>query len=69
VLDRRPFDSALPSGARRKAIAALADAARSRLVETNRPIEAVVAAQLKPDGSRSRLVSRRISSKHGRGRA
>lgn len=27
--------------------------------ETNRPVEAIVAAQLKPDGDRSRLLSRR----------
>jgi len=53
----RHCDSALPSGARRKAIVAVADAARSRSVETNRPIEAVVAAQHKPDASRSRLLS------------
>jgi hypothetical protein len=32
-----------------------ASAARSRSVETNRPVEAVVAAQLKPGGGRSRL--------------
>jgi hypothetical protein len=37
----------------------VADAARSRLVETNHPLEAVLAAELKPDGSRSRLLSHR----------
>ena len=35
-------------------------------VETNRPVDAIVAAQHKPDGGRTRLVSNRISSKHGR---
>jgi len=35
----------------------MAHAARSRPVETNRAVEAVVAAQLKPDGGRSRLLS------------
>ena len=33
--------------------------ARSLPVETNRPVKAVLAAQLKPDGSRSRLLSHR----------
>ena len=33
--------------------------ARVLAVETNRPVEAVVAAELKPDGGRSRLLSRR----------
>ena len=37
----------------------MANAARPRPVETNRPVEAIVAAQLKPDGGRSRLLSRR----------
>ena len=43
--------------------------ARLLAVETNRPVEAVVAPQVKPDGGRSRLLSRSSSSKHGRGRA
>ena len=30
----------------------MADAARSHAVETNRPAETIVAAQLKPDGGR-----------------
>ena len=34
-------------------------AIRSLAIETNRPVEAVLAAQLEPDGSRSRLLSRR----------
>jgi hypothetical protein len=55
----RHCDSALHAGARRKGIVAVADAARSRLVETNRPVEAVLAAELKPDASRSRLLSHR----------
>ena len=37
----------------------MGDAARSRPVETNRLVERVVAAQLKPDGGPSRLLSRR----------
>ena len=59
LVDRRHCDRPLPGGARRKGIVAVADAARSRPVETNRPVEAVVAPQLKPDGGRSRLLSRR----------
>jgi hypothetical protein len=55
----RHCDSALPAGARRKGIVAMADAARSRPVEGDRAVEAVLAAQLKPDGCRSRLLSRR----------
>ena len=41
------------------AITAAGGRARVLAVETNRPLEAVVAAQLKPDGGRSRLLSRR----------
>ena len=38
-------------------------------VGSDRPVEAVVTAQLKPDGSRGRLLRRRSWGKHGRGRA
>ena len=55
----RQCDNALHAGARRKGIVAVADAARSRPVETNRRVESVLAALLKPDGSHSRLLSDR----------
>ena len=41
----------------------------SALVETNRPVEAVVAVQLKLDAGRSRLLNRRSRAKDRRGRA
>jgi hypothetical protein len=55
----RHCDSALPAVARRKGIVAVADAARSRPVETNRPVETVVTGQVKLDGGPSRLLSHR----------
>ena len=39
------------------AITPIGGVARALAVETNRPIQAGVAAQLRPDGSRSRLLS------------
>ena len=42
-----------------KAIVPVTGWARLVAVETNRPVEAVIAAQLKPDGSRGRVLSHR----------
>ena len=52
---------AIPPGDPTRGIAITPADGRARVlaVETNRPVEAVLAAQLKPDGSRSRLLSRR----------
>jgi hypothetical protein len=53
----------MPAGARsrsaREAITPTGAGARLLAVETNRPVESVVAPQLELDGSRSRLLSRR----------
>jgi hypothetical protein len=65
----RHWDSALPAGAIRKGIVAVPAPARPGSVETNRPVEVVVDAQVKPDRGRSRLLSHRLSSNHRRGRA
>ena len=65
----RAGDSARPDPTRGIAITPADGRARVLAVETNRPVEAILAAQLKPDGSRSRLLRRRSRAKHGRGRA
>ena len=65
----RPASNQLGESFRGIAITLIRGAARLSAVETNRPVEAVVAAQLKPDGSPCRLRSRRSRASADAGRA